>query len=373
MQSKYFFSAGEVSGDIYGAELLSALQIQAGSSAHKITAYGLGGPCLQAAGLKILADVRGHSAVGLSENMASLAYFSAVLRRLRSWLREVRPKAMVLIDFQGLNLQLAKLGSELNIPVFYLMAPQNWLWGFKAGVERIRNHVTCIFSVFPQEADFYRKAGVPVFEIGHPLLDMLPKMTRIEARKKLAISQSARVFCWMPGSRRHEIIRLSPVLKKLRDKMPGDVHLQPQAASFLPQPNSGVRLISLQERYWALLAADLVIGASGNMVLESALLGRPVIALYQVSALTYTAAKHLYKRPWITLPNILLNRAVVPEFIQDLAIEAIYAAALNEIDQRNKWHAIQTELNCLLGSKGAMNRAAEWLLQPSKFIKERFE
>ena len=163
MQSKYFFSAGEVSGDIYGAELLKSLQKMSSKSSSEPRFYGLGGPCMQAAGLTLLADVRAYSAIGLSENLMSLAYFSKLLRQLRSWLRQVCPDVIVLIDFQGLNLHLARLGQELGIPVYYLMAPQDWLWGFQTGVKRIRQSVSCIFSVFPQEARFYKEAQVPVF------------------------------------------------------------------------------------------------------------------------------------------------------------------------------------------------------------------
>ena len=194
---------------------------------------------------------------------------------------------------------------------------------------------------------------------------MLPKISRSEARKNLGIGSSQQVICWMPGSRKQEVRRLLPVMQKIKTMFSSDcLHLQPMAIDYLKtnQEMAGVRTLPLTQRYEAMVAADMVIGASGNMVLEAALLGTPVTALYQVSGLTYAVARQLVKMPWITLPNILLERAVVPEYIQYLCPEEIFRSVQKEILEKEKWKLIQGDLQALLGPEHAMDTAAQYLL-----------
>lgn len=354
-------SAGEVSGDVYAAGLLEALQ----RLLPGLQAYGLGGPRLQAAGLKLLADVRARAAVGLSENLGAIPYFMGLKVRLLAWMRRMRPDALLLVDFQGFNLQLAAAAKQLGIPVIYFIAPQDWIWGFRRGLARIVAHVDLILAVFPQEAAFYARAGAHVCYVGHPLLDLLPAAdaaARAEARQRLGL-HAGPVVCWMPGSRKAEVARLLPVMARIRSLLKpvgGRGDLLPLAASFLktgPQP--GFRLIEPEARYDAMLAADAIIGASGSMVLEAALLGRPVLAMYRVSPLTFAVASRLLRLPWITLPNILLERPLVPEYVQRLP-EADIAARLQQLitapDQN--WQAAASELREMLGPAGAYARAA---------------
>ncbi|HEY9840160.1 MAG TPA: lipid-A-disaccharide synthase, partial [Candidatus Obscuribacterales bacterium] len=330
-----------------------------------LRAYGLGGPQLQAAGLCLLADVRARAAVGLSENLSGLPYFWALHRQLRGWLRQVRPQAVLLVDFQGFNLQLAATAKSLGIPVIYFVAPQDWLWGFAAGVRRIVASVDLLLAVFEPEAEFYRGKGAQVVHTGHPLLDMLPQLSREQARHRLGLPQTERVVCWMPGSRTGEVARLLPVLKQVQAALPpGWTHLLPQAAGFLATDPAAFPALRLpaERRYDAMLAADAVIGASGSMVLEAALLARPVVALYKVSGLTYAVARRLVRLPWITLPNLLLQQPLVPEYIQDLPPDAIAAALISQMQDPEKWQEAALTLASRLGPPGAWQRAAEAVL-----------
>lgn len=357
MGPRLFISAGEVSGDLYGAGLLEALR----QHWPDLQAYGLGGPWLQAAGLHLLADVRSRAAVGLSENLAGLPFFWRLKARLQAWLRQMRPDAVILVDFQGLNLQLAGLAKALGIPVIYFVAPQDWLWGLAAGTRRIVRDVDLILAIFAPEAEYYQLAGAQVVRVGHPLLSALPRMSREQARQSLGLAPEQPIVCWMPGSRRHELRRLLPVMTRIQTHLPqGLKHLMPLAADFLaPSAELGwAQLLTADQRYAAMLAADVVIGASGNMVLEAALLARPVVAMYQVSPLTYAVARRLVPLPWITLPNILLQREVVPEFVQTLAPAAIAARLQAERDKPDKWAAVAQALRECLAPAEAYARAA---------------
>lgn len=359
-----FISAGEVSGDIYGAHLLQQLK----QEAPQLRFIGVGGQRLQAAGLQLLANPLSRSAVGLSENLASLPWFWQLFQRLCRWLKQVRPHAVVLIDFQGLNLRLAQVAKALNIPVIYYIAPQDWLWGLPHQAHRLVSLCDLIIAVFEPEYDYYRKQGARVARIRHPLLDLLPSQTQAEARKTLNLSLDRAVFCLMPGSRQKEIERLWPVLKQVGLQLSqetGGSCLLPVADSFLklPIPIAPIRKIETEQRYTAMQAADLIIGASGNMVLEAALLGIPVIALYRVSALTYAVASRLLRVPYISLPNILLQTAIIPEFIQDLNPDAILREALKIYTNPQAQQQALQALRSLLEPSSSTQTAAALILE----------
>lgn len=354
---KLFVSAGEVSGDVYGAGLLQALQRRC-----QADVYGLGGPWMVAQGLRLLADVRSRAAVGLSENAASLGYFWQLRQRLVAWLRQLRPAAVILIDFQGLNLQLARSARAMGIPVIYYIAPQDWLWRTDAESRALAASVDLLLAVFPPEAEYYRQRGLKVVHVGHPLLDTLPALSRSEARRQLDLPEQGRIICWMPGSRRLEVQRLLPVMRALQPEL-ADVHLMPLAADFLGGVPGWARPVGAHARYTAMLAADAVIGASGNMVLEAALLGRPVLAMYRVSPLTYAVARNLLTSPWVTLPNILLQRALVPEYLQRFPLAAIRQRLASEITAPERWQQAAADLRQLLGPDDSADRAAAAIVE----------
>lgn len=358
-----FLSAGEVSGDIYASQLAQALLTQAPGS----RLIGIGGPRMLAAGVQLLADPLSRSAVGLSENLPGLPWFWQLFLRLRAWLRTMRPQAVVLVDFQGLNLKLAEVARSLGIPVIYYIAPQDWLWGLPQSADRLVALTDLILAVFEPEYRYYLRRGARVEQVGHPLLDLLPaRQTPAQARLALGLNPEQRVICLMPGSRQLEVERLWPVLTELalRFQAEGALCLCPLAEAFLQLPAlpPGLQLLPADKRYAAMQAADLVIGASGNMVLEAALLQVPVIALYRVSGLTYAVASRLLKVKHITLPNILLGQGIVPEFVQNLALGPIFKASRDLLARPDSQLAQLQPLRGLLAPSGAAERAAGLIL-----------
>lgn len=363
----WLISAGEVSGDLFGAQLMQALKALRPS----LQFVGIGGEHMLKQGLFPLEEVVPRSAVGLVENLPGLPFYWHLFRRICVYLKTERPAAVVLIDFQGLNLRIAKVAKKLGIPVFYYIAPQEWLWGFKGGAARVKRVTTRIFAVFRPEAEMYQRSGAPVSYVGHPLLDMLPQISQAQAREQLGVAQAATVICLMPGSRRLEVQRLLPVLQAvaryLLPHLPNVWFVLPVASSYLEaqmrnQLDSDlIQLVPTQMRYQAMAAADLIIGASGNMVLEAALLNKPVIAIYRVSWLTWAAAKLLLRLPWITLPNILLRQGVVPEFVQHVAPGDVGYKALQLLkDARARSSMLQSfqTLRTLLEPRGSAQHAA---------------
>ncbi|MBT9548784.1 MAG: lipid-A-disaccharide synthase [Candidatus Sericytochromatia bacterium] len=358
-----FLSAGEVSGDIYASQLAQALLAQTPGC----RLIGIGGPRMLAAGVQLLADPLSRSAVGLSENLPGLPWFWQLFLRLRTWLRTMRPQAVVLVDFQGLNLKLAEVARSLGIPVIYYIAPQDWLWGLPQSADRLVALTDLILAVFEPEYRYYLRRGARVEQVGHPLLDLLPaRQTPAQARLALGLNPEQRVICLMPGSRQLEVERLWPVLTELalRFQAEGALCLCPLAEAFLQLPAlpPGLQLLPADKRYAAMQAADLVIGASGNMVLEAALLQVPVIALYRVSGLTYAVASRLLKVKHITLPNILLGQGIVPEFVQNLALDPLLKAS-HALLARPEIQLAQLQPLCgLLAPSGAAERAAGLIL-----------
>lgn len=307
-----FLSAGEVSGDMYGSLLLKAFT----HINPNINCLGVGGPRMQQAGMRLVANVIDHSAVGLWENLPQVPYFMALGQQIKVLLRQLKPQLVVLIDFQGFNLHLAAWAKAMAIPTVYLMAPQEWLWGMPGGLSRLQKRLNHILAVFPPEADFYQQTGIPVTYIGHPLLDILPPVT------PLPVGPTR--ICLMPGSRRQEINYILPLLTALVQGWQSrhfewvlpiaDPHWERLIKSHLGR--LPIQCYPNTQRFEVMQQSALVLGASGNAILEALLLGRPAVALYQVHPLTAWMAQQLLRQPWITLPNILLQRQVVPELLQ---------------------------------------------------------
>jgi lipid-A-disaccharide synthase len=329
-----FLSAGEVSGDLYGAALLKQL-----SAYFSGPYYGLGGPLLREAGQQQLDDVLAYSAVGLTENLAHLPRFRRLWKRIKGWLRQCRPTAVILIDFQGLNLRIGAYARRLGIPVFYFIAPQAWLWRSPGDLKRIAQSCDLILSVFLPEHHFYQSRGIPSVFVGHPLLDLLPTPDApIHAPAEGFETNTKRSICWLPGSRPIEVKRLTAVLRDLiqryEQRYPGQyTHVMPVATpALLPLLSEAfgdlpVLRVPASERYQAMLSSERVFGASGSAILEAVLLEKPTVALYRVSGITYAIAQRVFHHPHITLPNLLLHQALVPEFVQSFDTPAIFKSA----------------------------------------------
>ncbi|MEB3196709.1 MAG: lipid-A-disaccharide synthase [Candidatus Sericytochromatia bacterium] len=362
-----FLSAGEVSGDEHGAALAQALrQRQPGCRM-----VGLGGVHMRAQGVELLADLTPHGAVGLIEQWPHLPAVLAAFWNARRWLAEHRPDAVVLIDFQGANLRLAAQARRLGIPTVYYMLPQAWLWGLPGDLRRVSRSADLLLAAFKPEAEAYAAAGGKVTYVGHPLLDRRPPSPPGEH------SPSPGTVALLPGSRRHEVESLLPIFlevaRRLLARLPDLRFVLPvPQAALLPSVRARVAaselpialLVGESQPDWR--RSDLALLASGTAVLEAAIHDIPCIAAYRVAPLTAAVARWLLRGRHVTLPNILLGREAVPEFLQARATaERLTEASLCLLEDpaaRERQREDYAELRRLLGSPGASQRAADSIL-----------
>jgi lipid-A-disaccharide synthase len=364
--------AGEASGDLHGATLARALR----AAAPDIRLYGMGGRRMAAEGVQLLVDVTAAATVGGTEAIAGVPGLYRAYRRLRAAVTGAgRPHALVVIDFPEFNLRLARAARRSGVPVVYFLPPQIWAWR-PWRVRLIRRVVSLVLAVFPFETALYRRAGVPVAFVGHPVLDALASApARADARKALGVDGDAPVIGLLPGSRRQEVAGVLPAMRHAASQIAG---AHPEARFLLAQAPTveaddlaahgepPVRVVA-GRTYEVMRAADLLLVASGTATLEAALLGTPMIVCYRISRLSELLFKPLVRVPWISLANIALGRSVVPELYQrTLTGGALGREALRLLDSPTALAAQREafgELAGVLGAPGVGARAARHILE----------
>lgn len=365
--------AGEASGDLHGARLLSELQ----SRLPGLRAFGLGGDQLQAAGLDAVAHSSEISVVGITEVWKILPRARQIFADLVAEVERRRPALAVLIDFPDFNLRLARALAERDVRVVYYISPQVWAWR-RSRIHTIARLVERVLVLFPFEAEFYRGAGVEVVHVGHPLVDEVPEIPNVWEREGSGAAAGPPEsgpyrIALLPGSRRSEVAALLPgMLEAVRllarelpveatviqaPTIPDELIAEPIALAGLP-----VSVVS-EERFAAIADSHLALCASGTATLEVGLLGTPMIVVYRLAAGTYLLARLLVRLPNVALVNLVLGRRVVPELIQgdarpeNLAREA--ARLLADRPALAEMRRSLAELRGRLGESGASARAAD--------------
>lgn len=327
--------AGEASGDILGSGLMQAIK-QRHPDAEFI---GVGGARMEAEGLKSYFPMERLAVMGLVEVLGRLF---ELLRRRRQLARDLiaaKPDVFIGIDAPDFNLGLELKLRRAGIKTVHYVSPSVWAWRQKR-VLKIREACDLMLTLFPFEAQFYDEHQVPVRFVGHPLADAIPQQAdRAAARETLDLPQDDPVVALMPGSRGGEVARLGELFLdaaiRLRALRPG-IHFllpcaTPERREQLEQMLAGrdLPLTLLNGRsHEALAACDAVLIASGTATLEALLYKRPMVVAYRVAPLTYRILKRLVKSPYISLPNLLAERLLVPELIQDAATPEALAQAV---------------------------------------------
>ena len=361
--------AGEASGDIYGADLVKQLRTMA-TDAHF---FGIGGARMREAGVDTLVDSADMAVVGLVEVLKHFDVISAAFNRLKRIIIESPPDLLILIDYPGFNLRLAKIAKKSNVTVLYYISPQIWAWrqGRVTKIARLVDHMAVIL---PFEAPFYEKAGVPVTFVGHPMLDLVSVTAdRPTAAHSFGLDPARKIVGLFPGSRRNEIERLLPEIISaailLKERFP-DIQFLLPLASTLSEEDIMPRLaaadlpvtITRERIHDMIRACDAVISVSGTVTLEIALVGTPMVIIYKLSPLTYQFAKRLIKVPNIGLCNIVAGETVVRELIQEHAngkeIAAEITAILTNADYQGKIVDKLAAIRAKLGHGGASARVA---------------
>jgi lipid-A-disaccharide synthase len=357
--------AGEPSGDRHAAALLQALRDQRSDLAIE----GVGGEHMEAAGAVLLARTESLASLGFVEPLTRLAAHAGLLRRLRRRFRERRDDLVILVDYPGFNLQVARAAATAGIPTLYYIAPQAWAWA-PGRAERLRRTVQALAVILPFEEAFFRSRGVPARFVGHPLMEA-PFPARTHARGTLGIDPRARVLALLPGSRASEVRRLWPALRdaarRLRAREP-DLEVLVAAVRGAEYPESDDVRLSSGGAAMALAAADCVLCKAGTGTLEAAVADVPSVVVYRTDPWSYAVARRVARVPFVGLVNLLAGRSVVPELIQrDARAEAIAAAALPLLDPEGaaarEQRAAYARVRSLLGGPGAAQRTAGWALE----------
>ncbi len=362
--------AGEASGDILGAGLMQALQ----SQRPDIRFIGVGGPRMEALGLDSYFPQERLAVMGLVEVLGRLPELLARRKRLLASLLAARPDVFVGIDAPDFNLDLALKLRQAGIKTVHYVSPSVWAWRQKR-VLKIRSACDLMLTLFPFEASFYEAHQVPVRFVGHPLADTIPlDANRAAARVALSLPADGQVVALMPGSRGGEVARLGvrflDAADRLRALRPGIRFVVPCASAerraqlehMLAGRDLPLTLVDGRS-HEALAACNVVLIASGTATLEALLFKRPMVVAYCVAPLTFRILKRMVKSPYVALPNLLAQRPLVPELLQDAATPEAMAQLLSALldngdDQTEGFDAIHRTLRC-----DASRQAADAVLQ----------
>ena len=371
--AKILISAGEASGDIHAAAVTVALK-RIDSTTE---VFGMGGDELRAAGGEVLFDIKDHGVMGFVEVIKKLPDLFKLRSDFARVMDERKPDCLVVVDYPGFNMKLAKLAHDKGIPVVSYIAPSAWAWnkGRAKNVAKIVDKVACIF---PFEYDVYKEAGAPVEFVGHPLVDIVhPTMERAEAEAWVGKVPGCPLVLLMPGSRLMEIERMLDVIlegaKLLKKQMPEVQFAMPRAGTIPIEMLQGkIKASGLDVKiteghnYDLFSVADLALATSGTVTLEAAMCGLPSVILYRTSAITAFIARRVINIPNIGLPNIVAGRQILPELLQEELTPAKLAATAVELlapERRPQLEANLAYMKERLGEPGAVNRVAQLILR----------
>jgi lipid-A-disaccharide synthase len=363
--------AGEASGDNVGGLLASELKLLR----PDIELFGLGGDRMDISGVEIRYHINQLSFLGFWEVLKHIPFIKEVERDLLNQIRERRPSLAVLIDYPGFNLRLAGKLRSLNIPIMYYVSPQIWAWG-RGRISKIKKLVDKMVVVFQFEKEMYEKEEMSVEWHGHPLLEIVkPRYKRAEFIKKLGVEPGLKYIGIFPGSRKQEIEKILPVMKKAVEAatspgldLRGIVGCAPGIDIDFYRKICGDDMLYVRGLIYDLMEyAELNLVASGTATLESAILNKPVFILYKISALTYLIAKRLVKIPYVGLVNVVAGEKIVPEFIQKDCRSDLIAGEIelffSDSGYRRRMMERLSSVKNMLGTEGASKKAAETALR----------
>jgi lipid-A-disaccharide synthase len=370
-QVKFLIVAGEPSGDRHGADLVSALK----DINPETTFYGIGGEEMAQAGVNLLYHLEQLAFLGFAEILRHLPFVFKVLRNLKRWIDRNQPAAVILIDYPGFNLRLARIASRMDVPVVYYICPQLWAWG-RRRVEKIRRFVDLPLVIFKFEEDFYRQYHIPSKFVGHPLVDEIKiSLSAVDFRKRYNLHPKNPIVALLPGSRVNEVNKLLPLMVEtaieFKKKYPVEFVIGKGASVPLAtyqeiiKGRNGIQIVE-KDTYHLIKYAFVAVVASGTATLETGYLGTPMIVLYVVSPLTYGIGKLLVRIKNIALANIVSGEEVVPELIQkNVTVENIYRELEKYFQDPAYYKKVTNALKIIpekLGNPGAAKRAAREII-----------
>ena len=369
---KILIVAGEPSGDLHASSLVREMR-----SLHpKISFFGMGGKRMEEEKVEILHGIEDLALMGFWEVFSHLPKIQKAFRILIRALKERKPDLVLLVDYPGFNLRLARLAKRNGFKVLYFITPQVWAWG-KWRLEQIKNCVYRALLILPFEKNLFQESGIPSTYVGHPLLDMVhADLSRSELCSLLNLPPENPLIGILPGSRKGEVKRILPLMLQCAEEIQKN-----SKASFVIPIAPGLEEKEISKRanhrisqlrtingktYEVMKNADLLLVASGTATLEAALFGTPMLILYKLSLLSYWIGKRIVRIRNLGLVNIVAEERVVPEFIQFNATpKKIVPEAISLLTDEERRRKIKEDLKRIrerLGKPGATRRAAEAVL-----------
>ena len=327
-------SAGEASGELYGAGLIEALRRRV----PELECFGVGGARMRAAGCDTVVDARALSVVGITEIVSHLPGIYREFRRLLRAADQRKPDAAIVIDSPAFNFKVAHALHERGVPVIYYVCPQLWAWR-EGRVQRFHSWIKKALVIFPFEEKWYRDHGVDAEYVGHPLADAPPPSpSREEFAVRFGLDPARQWIALLPGSRKKEVAMNLPAIAAGAARVQSDFQFLLPVASTLERSwldeqvrSCGLKLAVVEGASSALAHARAAVVASGTATVEAALAGTPMVVVYRVSAATWALGHHLVKVPYVAMPNLIAGELVVPELIQSDFTPEKVAAKLGEI------------------------------------------
>ncbi len=371
--------AGEHSGDVYGSQLASTLR----ERLPEVEIFGCGGEEMRLGGVQTVVDAHQFAMVGITEVAAGLPRAYRAFHLLLRQAANRKPKLAVLIDSPSLNMRLAKRLKRMGIPVMYFISPQIWAWK-KWRLRQLTSLVDRMVCIFDFEEEIYRKVGIPVSYVGHPLVDRVrPRRNREQFFNETRMNQDLPLVALLPGSRAIELSYNLPPMIHAAARLaaarpiqfvlalaPGHDRVEAESRIHQIDPRPLPLCILANSTYDALAHSTAAVVASGTATVEAALLECPMVVVYRISPVTAFFARFMLDVPFYSMVNLLAGKRVVTELIQkDLTAERIDAELKQLLDSPSHREAMRQELRGIrlrLGGSGAIGRAASVVIEMLK-------
>ncbi|MCW8803392.1 MAG: lipid-A-disaccharide synthase [Ignavibacteriaceae bacterium] len=372
-KNKLMIITGEVSGDLIGASLIRELKVL--NPALKI--FGIGGDRMKSEGMESLYHTDQMAFLGFVEVVKHLPFIRKVQKKLIDVIRMEEISCVVLIDYPGFNLSIAKKLKPLGVKIIYYVSPQIWAWA-KGRIKKVRKLVDKMLVVFPFEVEFYKKENVNVEYVGHPLVERINQynfLSKDDLFSKFNLEREKGILLVMPGSRKHEVKEIFPDVIKAANKLAKNFNLQVVVArsknideKYYQQESGSEKFITIEDYNYELMKyARFGIIKSGTSTLEAGFFALPMLVVYKTNQLTYLIGKQLVKLDRIGMVNILLDEMVVPELIQNEANSGnIFNTASKILSDNQVYENVKLKLEKVkekLGGDGASAKAANSILE----------
>ncbi len=366
-QITFFLIAGEASGDLHGAKLMEALKHN-----HPAARFlGLGGDQMITQGLECLEHVNRLAIMGFTEVIKHLPDLLRIMKATHNRILSSHPDRVILIDYPGFNLKLAKKIHKQGIPVTYFILPQLWAW--KPGrIKYFQSYIDQALSIFPFEESWFKSRGVDATYVGHPFSEEMTVNTeRTTFLKKHRLNKRNPILALLPGSRQQEISRHWPIFLEtvqiLKQSFPDLQTVVGKAPSVaLPHVSDDIRIE--EDEVWACLKyGTIALVASGTATLEAAVLGIPMVVCYRLAPISASIIKRLNRAPFASIVNLIAGQEIVPEYLQyDMKPEKLATAIQTLLTSSKERDAILTGYDRVrqkLGDPGVYERAATAILE----------